>query len=84
MSVFCPCPVYKTVQNGATDTSDSPLFPCVPYLNESLGSEIEIASTVSGSNHLFDGDEVYAMDAKGKEHKMEIVSVVMVDAGCKK
>jgi hypothetical protein len=54
-----------------------------PYLNESLGSEIKIASTVSGSNHPFDGDEVYVIDAKGKEHKMDMVSAVIANAGCK-
>ena len=64
-----------TLQNGSHDA---------PYLNSSLGSEIKIASTVNGSTHPYDSDEVYVMDAKGQEHKMGLVSVVIADAGCKK
>ena len=54
-----------------------------PYLNERLGSDIKIASTIGGSNHPYDGDEVYVMDAKGKEHMMDLVSTVIANAGCK-
>lgn len=64
-----------TLRNGANDA---------PYLNSSLGSEVKIASTASGSTHPYDGDEVYVADAKGQEHKMGLVSVVVSDAGCKK
>lgn len=64
-----------TLGNGRND----PL-----YLNSSLGSEVKIASTASDSNHPFDGDEVYVLDVRGKEHKMDLVSVVVADAGCKK
>jgi hypothetical protein len=63
-----------TLQNGLRDA---------PYLNSSLGAEVKIAPATSGSKHPYDGDEVYVMDADGKEHKMDLVSVVMTDAGCK-
>lgn len=64
-----------TLRNGPHDA---------PYLNSSLGSNVKIASAVNGSNHPYDGDEVYVMDATGQEHKMALVSVVIADAGCKK
>ena len=64
-----------TLRNGGNDA---------PYLNSSLGSEVKIAPTASDSNHPFDGDEVSVLDAKGKEHKMDLVSVSIADAGCKK
>jgi hypothetical protein len=66
-------PVY-TLRTGGADA---------PYLNESLGSEVKIASSVSGSNHPFDGDEVYVVAAKGKEHRMDLVIVAAADAGRK-
>jgi len=57
-----------------------------PYLNSSLGSEVKIASAISGSNRPYDGDEVYVIDAKGQEHKIALVNVVVQvsGAGCKK
>ena len=64
-----------TLRNGSHDA---------PYLNCSLGSEIKIASSVSGSIRPYDSDEVYVMDAKGQEHKMGLLSVLIADAGCKK
>jgi hypothetical protein len=54
-----------------------------PYLNSSLGSEVKIAAADSTSKHPYDGDEVYVMDAASKEHKMDLVSVMVPDAGCK-
>jgi hypothetical protein len=67
--------VALTVRNGGGDA---------PYLNSSLGSEVKIASAVSSSAQPYDGGELYVMDAKGKEHKMDLVSAVIADAGCKK
>lgn len=55
-----------------------------PYLNSSLGAEVKIASSTTGSRQPYDSDEVYVLDAKGQEHKMGLVSVVAADAGCKK
>ena len=64
-----------TLRNGGGDA---------PYLNSSLGSEVKIASAVNGSDHPYDGDEVNVMDSKGREHKMDLVSVVIAEVGCKK
>jgi hypothetical protein len=74
---------YVLVSNGFVYTLRNSSHDA-PYLNSSLGSEIKIASAVSGSTHPYDGDDVYVMDAKGQEHKMGLVSVVIADAGCKK
>ena len=64
-----------TIKNGPRDA---------PYLNSSLGGEVKIASSATGSDHPYDGENVYVLDAKGQEHKMDLVSVLTADAGCKK
>jgi hypothetical protein len=65
---------HYTVRNGRKDS---------PYLNGSLGAQVKIAS-VSGSDKPFDGDDVYVLDVNGQEHRMELVSIVVSDDGCKK
>jgi len=39
---------------------------------------------VLGSDHPYDGDEVYVLDAKGREHKRGLVSVLTGDVGYRK
>jgi hypothetical protein len=62
-----------TVRNGSNDS---------PYLNSSLGAQVKIAS-VGGSDKPYDGDDVYVLDANGQEHRMSIISVVVLGDSCK-
>ena len=54
-----------------------------PYLNPSLGSQVQIAA-VNGSDAPYSGDQVYVLDSKGQEHRLDIDSVAMADDPCKK
>ena len=53
-----------------------------PYLNGSLGAQVKIAS-VNGTDKPYDGDDVFVLDASGREHRMGLVSVI-ADDGCKR
>jgi hypothetical protein len=55
----------------------------LPYLNDSLGGQIKIAS-VGTSDKPYDSNDVEVQDVNGQEHRMALVSVVVMDDSCKK
>lgn len=63
-----------TLRNGPRDA---------PYLNSSLGSEVKISSAANGSEHPYDSGEVYVLDVKGQEHKLDLVRVASTEPVCK-
>jgi hypothetical protein len=65
--------IYRVINTGQD----------LPYLNESLGGQVKIAS-VGGSDKPYDSDDLFVLDVNGQEHRMGLVSVVVVDDGCKK
>ncbi len=55
----------------------------LPYLNDSLGGQVKIASA-GDSDKPYDSNDVLVLDVNAAERRMGLISVVVADDGCKK